>query len=259
MDEWISRASITPQELQRWAVCGTIVLAAHVALVAVVLARPDLADPEAGSPVVMIELAPVAAAPSQIPNDQPPAPQVQPELEERMQQDVQQEKKPDEERVEQTPTQNPDVQLPQRTPDPPKEVQEKVKQTAQEASHAGAPQSADVMAALPRGPAPGQVSAPTTAAMTRWEISLRARIEAVKRYPAGARGARGIAHAAFRIDRNGHVLESRISQSSGSPALDAETLAILKRADPFPAPPAGILDQQLSISVPIEYKLPGEH
>jgi periplasmic protein TonB len=258
MDEWISRGFITPQEILRWAVCGTIVLLAHVALVAAVLARPDLVDPDAGSPVVMVELAPVAAAPSQVPNDQPPAPQVQPELQERMQQDVQQEKKPEQEQVEQTP-QNSDVQLPQREPDPPKEVEEKVKQSAQEASHAGAPQSADVMAALPRGPAPGQITGPTTAAMTRWEISLKARIEAVKRYPAAAHGARGVAQAAFRIDRNGHVLESRITKSSGSAALDAETLAILKRADPFPAPPNGILDRQLSISVPIEYKLPGEH
>jgi periplasmic protein TonB len=258
MDDLLPRSFVTAQELRRWAASGAVVLLAHAALVVAVLARPDFADPDVGSPVVTVELAPVAAAPSLTPSDQPPAPQVAPELEERMQQDQQQEKKPEQE-FEKTPVQNSDAQLPERVPDPPKEAQEKVKQIEQAASHAGAPQSADVLASLPAAPPPGRVVGPTSAAMTRWEISLKARIEAVKRYPVQAHGARGVAEAAFRIDRSGHVLESHIAKSSGSSILDAETLATLKRADPFPAPPAGIADGQLSISVPIEYKLPGTH
>jgi periplasmic protein TonB len=257
MDEF-TQGALTTRELLRWGLCAAVALFAHVALVVAVLARPDFEDPDAGSPVVMVELAPVVAAPSLTPSDQPPAPQLQPELEERMQQDARQVKQPQQEQIEQTPTQT-DVQLPQRTPDPPKELQQQREhQDAQEASHAGAPQSAAVLAALPAGPSPGAVAVPTSAAMTRWEMSLRARIEAVKRYPAQAHGVRGMVQAAFRIDRSGHVLESRIVRSSGSAALDEETLATLKRADPFPPPPVGVSDQQLAISVPIEYKLPTE-
>jgi len=57
----------------------------------------------------------------------------------------------------------------------------------------------------------------------------------------------------FRIDRRGHLLTSRIVQSSGSAALDEETLALAKRAQPFPAPPADVGDDQLSFLVPIRY------
>jgi protein TonB len=63
----------------------------------------------------------------------------------------------------------------------------------------------------------------------------------------------GVTRLAFRLDRRGRVVMSRISQSSGSAALDRETLALIHRAQPFPAPPADISDDQLSFVVPIRY------
>jgi outer membrane biosynthesis protein TonB len=142
-------------DLIRWTMSGATVLAAHILLVVAVLAQPDMSDVDAGSPIVTVDLAPVAAAPSTTPSDQPPAPQVQTEAEERTHQDMQQEKQPDQP-VEQTPEQKSEAELPQRQPDPPKEQQQaKVQQEEQEASHAAAPQSADVMASLPAAPPPG--------------------------------------------------------------------------------------------------------
>ena len=58
---------------------------------------------------------------------------------------------------------------------------------------------------------------------------------------------------AFSIDRQGRVLTSRIVHSSGSDALDDEALALVKRAQPLPPPPAGLADDQLSFVVPIRY------
>jgi protein TonB len=58
---------------------------------------------------------------------------------------------------------------------------------------------------------------------------------------------------AFRIDRNGHVLSSKIVQSSGSAILDEETLALIARAAPLPAPPRDVTDNQLSFVIPIKY------
>ena len=63
----------------------------------------------------------------------------------------------------------------------------------------------------------------------------------------------GVTRLAFRLDRRGRVVMSRIAQSSGSAALDQETLALIRRAQPFPAPPADIADDQLSFMVPIHY------
>jgi protein TonB len=246
------------QDLVRWTACAAVAVAAHGLLAFAVLARPDeMLD--AGSPVVMVELAPIAAAPSQTPSDQPPAAQVQTESEQRVREDVEKKEKPPDEQVEETPARNPEVTLPQKVPEPPKQQQEaKVEQQAQDASHAAAPQSAPVTAALPTAPAFGHNAERSAAAMATWDRALSARLEAVKRYPARAHGERGVARVAFRIDRNGRVLSSRITQSSGSAALDEDALATIKRADPLPAPPSGVSDELLTIETAIRYKLPKE-
>jgi protein TonB len=254
MDDASDRVS--RPDLVRWATCAAAAVAAHGLLAVAVLASPDEVL-DAGSPVVMVDLAPIAAAPSQTPSDQPPAPQVQTESEQRAREDVEQKEKPPEEQVEETPAPNPEVTLPQRVPEPPKQEQEaKVEQQAQDASHAAAPQSAPVTAAIPAGPAPGHNDERSAAAMATWDRALSVRLEAVKRYPARAHGERGIARVAFRIDRNGHVLNSRITQSSGSAALDEDALETIKRADPLPAPPSGVSDELLTIQTAIKYKLP---
>jgi periplasmic protein TonB len=87
---------------------------------------------------------------------------------------------------------------------------------------------------------------------TTWDRSLQARLERFNRYsPEGC--ARGVVGVIFDIDRQGHVLKSRIFRSSGSSSLDREALAIIKRADPFPTPPNGLPDKYLSIGVPISF------
>ena len=46
---------------------------------------------------------------------------------------------------------------------------------------------------------------------------------------------------AFTIDRKGNVVSSRIEKTSGSTVLDAEALAMVKRAAPLPAPPPDVV------------------
>jgi periplasmic protein TonB len=246
---------VSRQDLVRWATCAAAALIAHILFAVVVLAQPDDFDPEAGSPIVMVDLAPIASAPSQVPSDLPPAPQVQNESEPLMQEEVEHKEKPPDEQVEETAARDPEVALPKREPDPPKQEQEaKVEQQAQDDSRAGAPQNAPVLAALPAAPAPGEVEAPTTAVVAKWERSLVAHLKRFEHYPPGADGARGVASVEFQIDRRGHVLKSLIVQSSGSSALDREALAMIKRADPLPVPPSNIPDTKLSISTPISFE-----
>jgi protein TonB len=45
-----------------------------------------------------------------------------------------------------------------------------------------------------------------------------------------------------------------VRQSTGQAALDQEALAIVKRAQPFPAPPEDIADDKLSFVVPITFQ-----
>jgi protein TonB len=84
-----------------------------------------------------------------------------------------------------------------------------------------------------------------------WQQALVARLDRFKRYPAQAHGTEGVASLAFTIDRNGNVLNSQIATTSGSAVLDAEVLALVKRAAPFPPPPAEVADTDLSFVIPI--------
>ncbi|OGQ25789.1 MAG: hypothetical protein A3B79_04635 [Deltaproteobacteria bacterium RIFCSPHIGHO2_02_FULL_50_15] len=65
---------------------------------------------------------------------------------------------------------------------------------------------------------------------------IRARIDSVKRYPLRARTMKikGTSEIQFRILANGSVDHLHIIQSSGSPLLDEEALATVKRAGPLP-------------------------
>jgi protein TonB len=94
-------------------------------------------------------------------------------------------------------------------------------------------------------------------AVIRWQGLLAAHVEHFKRYPAAARsrGEHGTATVAFTIDHEGRLLSSRIVESSGSAALDQETLAMLARAQPMPRPPDELSDAELTFVVPVRFNV----
>lgn len=77
--------------------------------------------------------------------------------------------------------------------------------------------------------------------LLRYEIIVLDRLERVKRFPkrAALRGARGTSVVGFALDQAGRVEVTALLRSSGDRALDAESLAVIRRAAPFPQPPAG--------------------
>ena len=50
---------------------------------------------------------------------------------------------------------------------------------------------------------------------------------------------------------------TRVVKSSGSAALDQEMLDLVRRAQPFPAPPAAMLGAQIDLTVPIRFNMQG--
>lgn len=82
-------------------------------------------------------------------------------------------------------------------------------------------------------------------------------MQQAKRYPDLARTRReeGVAYLTFTMDRAGRVLSARIARTSGSEALDAETLALVRRAEPLPAPPADVPGSPLTLTVPVRFSL----
>lgn len=248
----------------RWCVSGFIVLGLHAAIVLAFAWRSDDFDVEAGAPVVMMDLAPLWAAPRTEVSDLPPGPeQAESEQIDQVKQETPKEQQeappvpevaagPDATVVAQPqPTQRKEETPPTETP----EVREAKAQEEvhQQESVASATPSATVIDARPAAPAPGQDPSAMQKAVASWQRSMALQLERHKRYPPQAHGERGVATLAFRVDRHGRLLSSRIEHTSGSAVLDAEAMALVNRAQPFPAPPPGLADDALWIRVPIRY------
>ena len=71
---------------------------------------------------------------------------------------------------------------------------------------------------------------------------------------ARARNIEGIVKLEFTLDRSGQIVSSRVVQSSGSPLLDEEAMAMIRRAAPLPAPPQQVPGTALSLAVPIKFR-----
>jgi protein TonB len=107
------------------------------------------------------------------------------------------------------------------------------------------------MHARASAPAPG--AGRSDSALPTWRSELVARLERSKRYPPDAHGDEGVALLAFSVDHHGEVHGARIARSSGSAALDRETLSLLTRARPLPPPPAELAGARIAVTVPIRY------
>jgi protein TonB len=244
MAQFASQPLVTRPEIVRWGGCAAVVVAAHVLAAFAIAAHSDEAELEAGTPVVMVDLAPLAAAPSAPPRDLAAGPLLEAENQERVAEEASPERQEPEKQqmVQDTPAPDPEVTMAQAPPEE-KPVEDKpVQQPAEAAPVPTAPQNAPTPAARAAAPA-----------IASWQRRLIAQLERYKRYPPQAHGKLGEARLAFSIDRQGRVVTSRIVHSSGSDALDDEALALVKRAEPLPPPPAGVPDDQLSFVVPIRY------
>lgn len=122
------------------------------------------------------------------------------------------------------------------------------------------PSAAPPMESPPTRPAPAAVAASTPSdpgAVPNWRGRLMRRLHDTLRYPPDARGneEQGVASITFTMTRDGHVLSVLLARSSGHPSLDAEALAMLRRADPLPQPPPELAGTTLTLSVPVQFSL----
>ena len=92
-----------------------------------------------------------------------------------------------------------------------------------------------------QAPAASAVSAgASAAALASYRQMVAAHLQRFKQYPPAAKaaGQQGTSRVSFTLSRSGGVLSVGLGGSSGHSALDAETLAMVRRAQPFPAFPA---------------------
>jgi protein TonB len=212
---------------------------------------------------MMIDLAPLPAAPPAPPSEIPPGPK----------QEIAQ-PPPPEPVVQPTlppapPTPAPKVEVPlppKPKPKPPERHRRVVLQEPPKLKPDDKP-PAPATTALPEvqappaptvaAPAPGSAATPSNNAAPTWRGLLLGRLERFKRYPALAQYHRqqGVAYLRFTMNRDGRVLSAQIEKSSGYEMLDEETLALIHRAEPLPLPPPEIPGNPIELVVPVEFFL----
>lgn len=123
------------------------------------------------------------------------------------------------------------------------------------AAELSAPPAAAAPAASPVAAAPVHMPAPVIVS-SEWQGALASWIRTRTRYPEEARrlGQQGAVTVSFTVGRDGQVLAARIAHRSGSDVLDQAALEVF-RAARVPAFPAEMLQAQMTISVPVRYRL----
>lgn len=89
---------------------------------------------------------------------------------------------------------------------------------------------------------------------TNYRGLVAAHLARYKQFPSEARsrGEQGTVTVAFSLSGSGNVTSVRLVRGSGSASIDREAQAMVRRASPFPAPPAG---RGLSFTVPVNFHL----
>jgi periplasmic protein TonB len=223
----------------RWTLAAAAIVAVHAMAVAAVALWYERTPPEANIlPAIAVSFEPQAAVQPQS-NDA--LAQQQSELHEATPEPP----KVEEEKVEQPPEQlmppppaPAEITLPK--PEPKRVEKKPVQEKRQEAHAVAAPAEATRRASV--------------AASNAYNSLVVGHLQRFKRAigPIG----QGEAFVRFVLDRNGRVLSSAISKSSGNAALDREALALVSRANPFPAfPPEKAAQKDTdSFNAPIRFE-----
>jgi periplasmic protein TonB len=261
----------------RWGSSAAAITMAHAALIALGLSwytqRPL---PGVTIPAIMVDMAPVSATPQPTMMDLAPGPQMQQADASPPPETATQEPMP--EQIASTPPQeNPVVEAPpepKAAPTPPKPEPSKIVQDhprpvpakpkivraeARQPSEATpAPRTTAAPNAERRAPAAAAMSAGASAAtIASYNQLVAAHLQRFKQYPPAAKaaGEQGVSRLSFSISRGGQVLGSRLAGSSGHAALDAETIAMVRRAQPFPAFPPEMRQASMSFNVPVQFSI----
>ncbi|MET4037223.1 protein TonB [Bradyrhizobium sp. JR7.2] len=94
---------------------------------------------------------------------------------------------------------------------------------------------------------------PQSETVKAWKAGLSAHIASNRFFPVGARGQTGKARVTFVIDRSGTLISRALAESAGPRSLDDAALAIIARAEPFPAPPSELKEDSFPFTVQIVF------
>jgi protein TonB len=265
--------------MARWSTSAAIIVAIHAALIALgVTWYTHSPPPGVALPTIMVDLAPASApsSPSVQPLDLPPGPEMReadppPPPPEPPKQEAAQEQlaptPPQENPVVEAPPEQ-KVEPPPPKPEPAKIVPDQPKPVVVKPK----PLRVDAKKPIDAPPAPRTSAAPkaerqasltpssapaAAAALASYNQLVAAHLQRFKQYPSSAKaaGEQGTSRLSFTLSRSGQVLGSRLAGSSGHSVLDGETLAMVRRAQPFPPMPPELKQASMSFSIPVQFSI----
>ena len=210
--------------LSRWTLAALAILLAHAAIVATIALWYSRKPVEPSIvPAISVTLAPVEASSPEVQNQDIAVGPTMQQADETPKEQPKQEQPV--EKVEQPPPPQAqaEVTLPQETP---KQIEEPKPQVQPHAPETRAP---------PKTEHVGQFS---QASAKAYNALVFGHLQRFKRYPSAAHRAAGTVVVQFALDREGKVISTAVTKSSGNSILDREALEILHRASPFPPFPA---------------------
>ena len=259
------------REAARWGLSAGVIVALHVA--AALLAMnwlKHVPDEGVNMPAILIDMTPETSAPQSTPLDiapgpvmqqadaSPPEPMQQQAVEEMIPPTPPQEKPdvvaPPEQKLEPSPPKpEPAKVAPVEKPAPvkPKVVRPDARKPsdAPPAPRTSAPPRAEREAPLASAVNAGSVAS----AMATYYQRVRAHLMRFHQYPTSANGQRGVVKVSFTLGRGGQVLSSRLGGSSGVAVLDAQAMAMVRQAQPFPPVPSDINYATIPINVGVAF------
>jgi periplasmic protein TonB len=122
---------------------------------------------------------------------------------------------------------------------------------AQDASQASASGDGGTAQSAIEKPGIGGRAGATPGEIKTYQARLGARLRANK--PSG-RGSRGFVEIAFAIEADGRLRFAEVKRSSGNAFLEDRALSAVRKASPFPKPPAQMSGKQLEFSVPFTFE-----
>lgn len=269
-------------EFWRWSASAVVIAALHAGAILAAAAWYEQGPPPGTTmPAILVDMAPVSTAPAVETTNLPPGPDMQQADAPATPPDPPKAEMAEQQIAATPPEQNPVVAAPpeqvseQPTPPtpepakpqpdvvkPPEPVEKKPERrlTRDPSDRPPAPSttaapSAEKQAAVTAASRAGAAAA--AAALPSYRDRLAAHLQRFKQYPGGAKAAReeGTAMLSFTVSRSGQVVSSRLTGSSGHDLLDAETLAMLRRAQPLPPFPSDLKEASMSFTVPVRFSL----
>ncbi|MGJ4950161.1 TonB family protein [Bradyrhizobium sp. HKCCYLS20291] len=103
-----------------------------------------------------------------------------------------------------------------------------------------------------KAPDPNGIGKDRDPLTTDWQRKLSLIVKKNQKYPAGKTKG-GSVRVTFTLNRRGNVLAVDVTQSSGDPDYDREAVAMVRRSDPFPKPPARAADDEIPLSIVVNF------